>query len=195
MCAMNQFGSEDRLSKALRRLAQESARNAPPDLALGLAGAFRRHHRRLRVKNSAIVMLATGCLFSTVWFFSRLATPTPPTAHGITKQPAVADTVASKEIAANAAETNKTVKQARRRPPSFKQTQAAARETRDFLPLPSYDPSIAASNDLQIIRVQMPIQDLRLVGAPVNAAMPNRQVLADFVVGQDGTPYAVRLIQ
>ena len=195
MCAMNQFGSEDRLSKALRRLAQESARSAPPELALGLASAFRRHHRRLRVKNGAFVILAMGCLFSTVWFFSRSATPAPPTARGITKQPAVADTVASKDIAANAGETNKTSKQARRRRSSFEQTQVAAREIHDFLPLPSYDPSIAASNDLQIIRVQMPIQDLRLVGAPVNVAMPNRQVLADFVVGQDGTPYAVRLIQ
>lgn len=194
MCAMNQFGSEDRLSKALRRLAHESARSAPPELASGLAGAFRRYHRRRRVKNGVIVILATGCLFSTVWFFSRSATPAPLTARGITKQPAVADTVASKDIAPNAAATSK-AKQARRRPPSFEQTQVAVRETRDFLPLPSYDPSIAASNDLQIVRVQMPIQDLRLVGAPVNVAMPNRQVLADFVVGQDGTPYAVRLIQ
>lgn len=195
MCAVNQFGSEDRLSRALRRLAQESARNAPPELALGLAGAFRRYHRRRRVKNSAIVILAMGCLFSTVWFFSRSAMPAPPTAHGITKQPAVTDTAASKNIAANAGETNETSKQARRRRPSLEQTQVAAREAGDFLPLPSFDPSIAVSSDLQIIRVQMPIQDLRLVGAPVNVAMPNREVLADFVVGQDGTPYAVRLIQ
>jgi len=193
---MNQFGSEDRLSKALHRLAQESARNTPPDLGSALAGAFRRHHHRRRVKNSAIVLLAIAFLLSTVWFFPK-STATPPTAQNTTKEPAVTSAGASavsKDTKTERKERPQTAKVASRRRASGEKTQVAARES-GFLPLPSYDPSVAANRDLQIIRVRMPIQDLRLVGAPVNAAMPNRQVLADFVVGQDGTPYAVRLIQ
>jgi len=194
---MNQFGSEDRLSKALRRIAQESARNAPPDLGSVLAGAFRRHHRQRRLKNSAIIVLAIGCLLSTVWFFPK-STATPPTAHHTAKEPTVAnaDAVsAPRDTKTERKENPRTARVSFRHQASREKTQVASREPGDFLPLPAYDPSVAANRDLQIIRVQMPIQDLRLVGAPVNAAMPNRQVLADFVVGQDGTPYAVRLIQ
>ena len=193
---MNQFASEDRLSKALRRLAQESARNAPPDLGSALAGTFRRHHRQRRLKNSAIIVLAIGCLLFTVWFFPK-STATPTTAQNTTKEPAVTSAGAS-AVSKDTKIERKERQQARvasRHQASREKTQVATLEPGDFLPLPSYDPSVAANRDLQIIRVRMPIQDLRLVGAPVNAAMPNRQVLADFVVGQDGTPYAVRLIQ
>jgi hypothetical protein len=73
--------------------------------------------------------------------------------------------------------------------------QTEARQSATFLPLPSYDSRVFRKDDLQIIGVEMPIQDLRLLGAPVGADVPNRQVRADFVVGHDGTPYAVRLVQ
>ena len=196
MCAMNQFGPEDRLCRALRRLAQESGHNAPPELELALAGAFRAHHRRRKIRIAAVALVATVGLFSAMWLIGRPSqTAKPQLARHDATAPNAAISAAPNNIDGSRAETKKTVKHGSRRRTSTRQPQVAARETGDFLPLPSYDPSVAVNNGLQIIRVRMPIQDLRLVGAPVNAAMPNRQVLADFVVGQDGTPYAVRLVQ
>lgn len=195
MCAMNQFGPEDRLSKALRRLAQESVRNAPPELGLALAGAFRAHHRRRKVKTAAVALVATVCLFSAVWLVSRPSHNRVP--HVTTHDPIAANTaisVAPKSIEGKPTEAKKrTIKQGSRRRPSSGQTQVAARETGDFFPLPAYDP-VVLRNDLQIVRVEMPVQDLRLVGVPVDEELSNRRVLADFVVGHDGTPYAVRFV-
>lgn len=64
----------------------------------------------------------------------------------------------------------------------------------DFVPLPSYDLR-TQTEDLRIVRLRLNGRALRLVGAPVSAAIDDRSVLADFVVGQDGTPYAVRLLR
>lgn len=198
MCAMNQFGKQDRLAEALRQLAQESERAAPPELGLALASAFRRHHRRRRIKNAAVTLAVTGCLFSTTWLLIRPSTSAPRIVNRTG-----AGRIIPKAPPSTAPENTNTrlagKKQAAKRPHARRaargNAQLAARETGEFLPLPSYDPAVASSNELQIIRLRMPVQDLRLVGAPVNVAMPNRQVLADFVVGQDGTPYAVRVIQ
>lgn len=207
MCAMNQFGpedrlhKEDRLSNALRNLAKDSAHNnAPSELGVELAGAFRRHHRRRRAKNAAIVVLAAGCFLCTTWLLIRSSQKpsSPVIVKNTTKEtaaPHTAEAGVPKNIDINPREVKNAVKHGPKHQALHEEPQVAAREAGDFLPLPSYDSSIATNNDLQIIRVEMPIQDLRLVGAPVNAAIPNRPVLADFVVGRDGTPYAVRLVQ
>lgn len=63
----------------------------------------------------------------------------------------------------------------------------------EFLALPAYNPTVRLE-DANVVRVEMPGSTLRLVGAPVSAESGQRRVLADFVVGRDGTPYAVRLI-
>jgi len=63
-----------------------------------------------------------------------------------------------------------------------------------FLALPAYDPSVPL-DDLQVVRVQLPASALWTIGAPIPADAGERRMLADFVVGQDGTAYAVRLVQ
>ena len=50
-------------------------------------------------------------------------------------------------------------------------------------------------DELRVVRVQLPASALWQMGAPLNSDTANRRMLADFVVGQDGTPYAVRLVQ
>jgi hypothetical protein len=55
--------------------------------------------------------------------------------------------------------------------------------------------SATPSEQLRIVRMELPASALRMVGAPVSQEVTERPVLADFVVGQDGTPYAMRLVQ
>jgi hypothetical protein len=65
---------------------------------------------------------------------------------------------------------------------------------RQFLALPGYDPAVPA-DELHVVRVQLPGSALWQMGAPVSPDSSARQFMADFVVSQDGTPYAVRLVQ
>jgi len=197
MHEMNQSESEDRLVEALRHLAQQSSRAASPQLGTELATAFRRHHRRRRARRRAIAVMAICCVLSVAWLLSmptRKAVPYGAVDAGLsTKTDVVAPDTAT-ALAPTAAELNaaahikktlqhglSSIASQRRR------TRLEARQASDFLPLPTYDPA-GAKDELQIIRVEMPIQDLRLVGAPVGADVPNRLVRADFVVGRDGTP-------
>jgi hypothetical protein len=69
-----------------------------------------------------------------------------------------------------------------------------AASNRQFLALPGYDPAIPAE-ELSIVRVRVPASALWQMGAPVIPDSGARKFMADFVVGQDGTPYAVRLVQ
>jgi hypothetical protein len=65
---------------------------------------------------------------------------------------------------------------------------------RQFLALPGYDPAVPV-DELHIVRVQVPASALWQMGAPVSPDSGARKFMADFVVSQDGTPYAVRLVQ
>jgi hypothetical protein len=40
----------------------------------------------------------------------------------------------------------------------------------------------------------MPVSSLRLLGARVNDELSSQQIVADILVGTDGTPYAFRII-
>ena len=78
------------------------------------------------------------------------------------------------------------------RPRSIRTTATAA--NRAFLALPAYDPTVPVE-DLQVVRVKLPASALWKIGAPIPPDMGERRMTADFVVGQDGTAYAVRLVQ
>ena len=73
-------------------------------------------------------------------------------------------------------------------------TTAHSVANRQFLALPGYDPAVPA-DELHVVRVQLPATALWQMGAPISPDGNGRRVLADFVVSQDGTPYAVRLVQ
>ena len=62
------------------------------------------------------------------------------------------------------------------------------------MPLDAYDPAMTPS-ELQVVRLELSGADLRLMGAPVGEDLSDRRLLADIVVGNDGTPYAVRIVQ
>lgn len=63
-----------------------------------------------------------------------------------------------------------------------------------FMTLDTYDPATTIG-DLQVVRLELSGADLRLIGAPVAEDLADRRLMADIVVGSDGTPYAVRLVR
>lgn len=62
-----------------------------------------------------------------------------------------------------------------------------------FVALPSFA-FCAPHEELHVIRVNLPISSLRLLGAPVDEESMTRRVTTDLLIGSDGTPYAVRLV-
>jgi hypothetical protein len=64
----------------------------------------------------------------------------------------------------------------------------------DFVALPTFDPSIPTGPS-RVVRLDLPGSALQLIGYPVDEELLERRVLTDILVGQDGMPYAVRLVQ
>jgi hypothetical protein len=183
---------EERLSEALRHLGQAADRSAPPEIYGALAGAFRSHHVRRRAQRSWIVLASVACLVLSVVLLRaiRISVYGPATNAGngavrlippqdteIPEQQAVAE--ASQRENAKPHDSGRTPKTV---------------ATEDFLALPSYDPNMP-TDGLRIVRLEARGSDIRLTGAPVSEELAERRMIADFVVGHDGTPYAVRFVQ
>ena len=184
-----------RLTGALRGLAASLRQGAPTEVGAGLATAFRRHHARRRlVRRVGIGAIAAG--LAVVGGLMSLGPRSPhqaPAKEMVQEQPRAipvrtpeAATVA-KVIPSAARPVAKNVK-----PKATRNNIASSR--RQFLALPGYDPAVPA-DELHVVRVQLPGSALWQMGAPVSPDLGARRFMADFVVSQDGTPYAVRLVQ
>lgn len=187
--------SEALLSSALHRLASAAERNAPTALQASLVGEFRRHHRRRRQKRFLGAASVTLCLllFATMLKLraplagnerERVGTPQTQTVAKVPEQPLPANRFESNEISAHSLSKYQ-------RAASDEQT---GREPEGFIALPSYDPA-TASGELQVVRVELPGSELRMLGAPVAGDLSDQPVTADFITDRDGTPYAVRFVQ
>jgi hypothetical protein len=183
---------DDRLTGALRHLAASSHQGAPAEIGAGLATAFRRHHARRRlVRRTTAAALAT-CIALIAGLLSirsphQIPIKTQPqeVAGSVPVQPPTAISWAG-----NAAKAvHPSAKHAK-----LKSATTAAASRREFLALPGYDPAVPA-DELHVVRVQLPASALWQMGAPVSPDSGARKFMADFVVNQDGTPYAVRLVQ
>ena len=187
--------SDARLSEALRGLAVSSRQGAPTEVGAGLATAFRRHHARRRlVRRMSVVALAT-CIALVAGLMS-LGSRSPhqvPTREIVKEQPSVISAKAPQDatVAEAAPPPARPVKR-HLKPKAAHSNLAVA--SRQFLALPGYDPAVPA-DELRVVRVQVPASALWQMGAPVSPDSGARKFMADFVVSQDGTPYAVRLVQ
>jgi hypothetical protein len=184
--------TDARLTQALRGLAASSRRGASAEVGVGLALAFRRHHARRRMVRRVSLAAAVACMAIVAGLMllrSPQKVPGNQQAHAtdvrLTSEPAKA--VAPAIVAA--ATVRPVAKHVR--PKATTHTVASRRQ---FLALPGYDPAVPA-DELHVVRVQMPASALWQMGAPVSADSGPQRVMADFVVSQDGTPYAVRLVQ
>ena len=189
----------EQLTDALKRLAASSPQSAPPEVAAGLLGEFRRHHaRRRRNRQLAIASLAVCIIVAAVVIgfpshrssnttSSQTAKLPEATATPVKQeQPAVAPVVAINPVKQPA------VKQIAANRKAVKPVANAANRT--FLALPGYDPMVPL-DELHVVRMQLPASALWQMGAPLSANVGTNNVTADFVVSQGGTPYAVRLVQ
>lgn len=186
-------GADARLSDALRGLAASSRRGAPVEIGAGLTTAFRRHHARRRLVWRTSVAALAACVALTVGLISRRSRHEVQSTEIVNKQASVAPVKAPATVAGvTAAATPPRPVKKQAKPKSSNNSLAAA--SRQFLALPGYDPTVPA-DELHVVRVQVPASALWQMGAPVSPDSGARKFMADFVVSQDGTPYAVRLVQ
>ena len=188
----------ERLTDALRRLAASSPQSAPPQVAAGLLGEFRRHHARRRRNRQIAIAGFAVCLVVAAVVLSlphRSPNTTPSQTAKLpetTATPVKQEPLAIVPVASVNPGKSHVVKQASVNRKAVKPTVSAANRT--FLALPGYDPTVPL-DELHVVRVQVPASALWQMGAPVSANVGTHSVTADFVVSQGGTPYAVRLVQ
>ena len=63
-----------------------------------------------------------------------------------------------------------------------------------FYPLPEAE-ALPAVENAMVVRVQLPVSSLRLMGVPVGEERGDASVQADLLLGQDGLARGVRLVQ
>jgi hypothetical protein len=182
-----------RLTGALRGLAASSRQGAPTEVGAGLATAFRRHHARRRLVRRVSVATLAACIILAASLLSMRSPHQEPAKAVVHEQP---NGVPAK--APEAVTVAKAVPTPARPVKGHLKLKAAnsslASSRRQFLALPGYDPAVPA-DELRVVRVQVPASALWQMGAPVSPDSGARRFMADFVVSQDGTPYAVRLVQ
>ncbi|HZE80042.1 MAG TPA: hypothetical protein VE604_04015 [Candidatus Polarisedimenticolia bacterium] len=183
---------DDVLTVALDRLAASSRQGAPPGVGAELATAFRRHHARRRLVRRMSVAALAACITIVAGLLSIRSPrqiPTKAQPHEVAGSAPAQPVNATSPAAVRAKAVHPSVKHAK-----GKGATTAAASRREFLALPGYDPAVPAEQ-LSVVRVQLPASALWQMGAPVSPDSGARKFMADFVVAQDGTPYAVRLVQ
>ncbi len=184
---------DDRLTGALRHLAASSHHGAPAKIGVGLATAFRRHHARRKLVRRVSVVTLAACLALTFGLISIRSRHEASPKEIVREQPSVVPAKAPESmIVGKAVATPSQPVRKHLTPKALNRTLAAS--GRQFLALPGYDPAVPA-DELHVVRVQLPASALWQMGAPVSPDSGARRFMADFVVSQDGTPYAVRLVQ
>jgi hypothetical protein len=175
------------LVEALKETAQDSRTlGAPAHLEARLTAAFREHQRglersryrttRLRLRWAewtAIAATAAVLVIAGAWNYSR----------GHARNPNKANTN-SISAAANA---NDVVQQTA-------PVESAAVEDSDFVPVP-YGEGLSPDDPGLVVRVSLTRSALGSLGYPVDEMNGADVVQADLLVGEDGLPRAVRLVQ
>ncbi len=187
---MNQ--SDNRLSAVLRRPSSIAPRSAPPALGDMLKDEFRRHHARRRRERNARIFLAAACLAASVGTFLILS-PRRPNKVAIPKPLQTTPTLQT-SISAEVTEQKTTVPRPVKSHPPNPARKGPPSPADRFVALPTFDPAIPIDH-LEMVRVDLPGRALRLVGYPISEEIADRRVVADVLLAQDGTPYALRLVQ
>lgn len=177
----------DKLEAALHELAASTRQGASPELELALKDAFRRHHVRRRRTVMMRVGILSLCFASLAASFLLRRSPQRNGGQAEVRM------IPSEEVHYPApTSTSRTIRPALIRKASANRSSSTL--TTAFVPLPSLE-MVTVGDELRVVRLEMPGEDLRLLGAPVTEEIAARRVTADFVVGHDGTAYAVRLVR
>ncbi len=195
---MNQ--GEDRMSDAMRRLNAMAPQGAPAALGDRLKDEFLRHHARRRRNQAARISLLAAGLAAAVAMSVFLLRPRSTSDRARQENPIISaqaepTSAGLVEPLAPALQIHKSPAHVRRSPGSPARTVNNTPADADrFVALPTYDPAIPIG-DLQMVRLDLPGRALQLVGFPVSEDIADRRVIADVLLAQDGTPYALRLVR
>ena len=166
-----------KLMEGLRGLAADGPREAPAWVEERLVGELRRQSR-VRRRNRWLgggAAAVAACLGVTLWV--RTAPVVPPPMARVAGPAASAPKAASltpaydpgAEVAMNEAAIN-------------------------FYPLPDAD-DLPPIESATIVRVQLPLSSLRLMGLPVSDDRAAESIQADMLLGQDGLARGVRFVE
>ena len=183
---------ENRLSDAMRRLNAMAPQGASPAVGDVLKDEFRRHHARRRRIQAARFSLIAACLAACVVLSVVLLKPHTSKLrahHDFQQMPPPSEQISAGPI--EPAVSRPTV--AKVHAPRSPRKNPAAEGDR-FVALPTFDPAIPIDH-LEMVRLDLPGRSLQLVGFPVSEEFAERRVLADVLLAQDGTPYALRLVR
>ena len=193
------------LSESLRELAANSPQ-ASPLLGVRLQQAFARHHAQRRLRKRAVfaVSLAACLAIAVAWLRTGKLTqdvrnPGPPAqvAKAPVPQPEI---VAPKierpsmSLIASAPVKPRVRAKQRSKPRGHSVETAPAITAGDFIALPTFDPAVPVGES-RMVRMDLPGSALQLIGYPVDGQLLDRRIVADVLVGEDGLPYAVRLVK
>jgi hypothetical protein len=176
--------------------AGRSAREAgsPPAVEAALLAAFRYHHRRVswrRTLEWASVGAAAAVLLVFLWTASgRFKGPSSP----VPKKDVSSQSTTPVEAKASAEPKQE---QAAAPAADAPVADAPASDTyvaSDFVPVP-FTGAITAEDPGMIVRVQLTRDSLAQLGYPVAETPDEDLILADILVGEDGWPRGVKLIQ
>lgn len=187
------------LTSALRSLASSAANTGMPvRVEENLRGEFRRAHapvvmRAPRANRWAIggvaglaaaVLLSVALLRPEIFRMRGVTSPADSTpAAGVSPQSSPTQTTALVAPSTSSPETSAAAAQ-----------DSDSEYATDYVSLPSADETTFAG-DQMIVRVSLPPSALASFGLPVSSDGRDSNVLADFVLGEDGMPSAVRLVQ
>jgi hypothetical protein len=157
------------LLEGLRALAAEGPRESPAYIEDRLRAQFRRRKRRRTLLTTwvpAFGFAAAAGIALLVWTHSSNGTESQKP-----KPAPVLAVVAQAVVSAAEDETDAS-----------------------FYPLPEAE-SLPAVENAMVVRVQLPVSSLQLMGVPVSEERADASVQADLLLGQDGLARAVRLAQ
>lgn len=178
---------DPKLLEALRAMAANAPREAPACVEERLLSEFRRRSSiRRRVVRVAIAAasIAAGI---TVLVWLRPATAHPVAAH-------ISAPLAKVEVpVAQAVPAVQTKAQAKA--PSARRIHRRGPEVAlNFYRLPGAD-ELPPLESATVVRVQLPMSSLRLIGLPVSEERATESIQADMLLGQDGLPRGVRFVE
>jgi hypothetical protein len=176
----------------LRALAEKTcAVQAPPRVEMRLRQEFRTQHHTLKVRRVAVVsawaLAAAAVLVGAVGWINWRATQNP----GVPNHSNAPQTAGNLHLNSNPAISNPD--STGRGAAESSDTLVASNELGDFTLLPGVLP--AETDDAAILRVRMQRGALGALGLPVNEDLASEWIQVDLLVGNDGSPQAVRLLQ
>ncbi len=176
--------NEQELLNALRGLAADGPRQAPPHVEEFLVAELRRRsrgrHSKVWWSISAVAAIAAGIA---VLIWMRPAPPRSAPLVASVKFPELPQPVEPRALPA--AQKPQPIRKAPARPVNAPVS---------FYALPSAS-ELPPAETAMVVRVQLPMSSLRLMGLLVSEESSAERIQADVLVGQDGLARGVRFVQ